>query len=83
MKDTYEGVKDILTKKLGIVESEITLEANLVRDLGIDSLDYAEIVMEFEQTFDIKIPDQDAEKLTTVGESVNYINSKLAEKTTD
>lgn len=80
MKDTYEGVKDILTKKLGIVESEITLEANLVRDLGIDSLDYAEIVMEFEQTFDIKIPDQDAEKLTTVGESVNYINSKLAEK---
>lgn len=80
MKDTYEGVKYILTKKLGIVESEITLEANLVRDLGIDSLDYAEIVMEFEQTFDIKIPDQDAEKLTTVGESVNYINSKLAEK---
>jgi acyl carrier protein len=80
MKDTYQGVKEILTKKLGIVESEITPDANLVRDLGIDSLDYAEIVMEFEQTFDIKIPDQDAEKLTTVGQSVSYIDSKLAEK---
>lgn len=80
MQDTYQAVKDILTKKLGIVESEITTDANLVKDLGIDSLDYAEIVMEFEQTFDIKIPDQDAEKLSTVGQSVNYIDSKLAEK---
>ncbi len=80
MQDTYQAVKNILTKKLGIVESEITQDANLVKDLGIDSLDYAEIVMEFEQTFDIKIPDQDAEKLSTVGESVKYIDSKLEEK---
>ncbi|HMP98659.1 MAG TPA: acyl carrier protein [Cyclobacteriaceae bacterium] len=80
MKSTFEGVKEILTNKLGIVESEITADANLVRDLGIDSLDYAEIVMEFEQTFDIKIPDQDAEKLSTVGSAVNYIDEKLKEK---
>lgn len=77
MQDIYQEVKEILTKKLGIVESEITPDANLVKDLGIDSLDYAEIVMEFEQTFDIKIPDQDAESLSTVGQAVDYINQKL------
>ena len=63
--------------KLGIAQSEITPDANFVKDLGIDSLDYAEIVMEFEQTFDIRIPDDDAEQLQTFGEAVRYIQEKL------
>lgn len=69
-----------MVDKLGIAESEITPDANFVKDLGIDSLDYAEIVMEFEQTFDIRIPDDDAEKLQTFGEAVKYIESKITLK---
>lgn len=80
MQDVSKRVTQILIEKLGIAESEITPDANLVKDLGIDSLDYAEIVMDFEQTFDIKIPDDDAEKLSTIGSAVNYIESKLNEK---
>ena len=56
MQDVSKRVAQILIEKLGIAESEITPDASLVKDLGIDSLDYAEIVMDFEQTFDIKIP---------------------------
>ena len=66
-------VDDILVNSIGIEASEITEEANLIRDLGIDSLDYAELVMEFEQNFDIKIPDTDAEQLATVGQIYSYI----------
>ena len=80
MQDVSKRVAQILIEKLGIAESEITPDANLVKDLGIDSLDYAEIVMDFEQTFDIKIPDDDAEKLSTIGNAVKYIESKLTEK---
>lgn len=80
MEDVSKRVTKILIEKLGIAESEITPDANLVKDLGIDSLDYAEIVMDFEQTFDIKIPDDDAEKLSTIGSAVSYIESKLNEK---
>lgn len=69
-----------MVDKLGIAVSEITPDANFVKDLGIDSLDYAEIVMEFEQTFDIRIPDDDAEKLQTFGEAVKYIESKITLK---
>ena len=58
-------------------DSQITPDASFVKDLGIDSLDYAELVMEFEQNFDIKIPDDDAEKMQTIGEAVTYIQSKL------
>ncbi len=76
MQDIPQKVTKILTDKLGIAESEITPEANFVKDLGIDSLDYAEIVMEFEQTFDIRIPDDDAEKLQTFGQAVSYIQEK-------
>lgn len=76
MQDIPKKVTKILTEKLGIAESEITPEANFVKDLGIDSLDLAEIVMEFEQTFDIRIPDEDAEKLQTFGDAVQYIESK-------
>lgn len=80
MQDVSKRVAQILIEKLGIAESEITPDANLVKDLGIDSLDYAEIVMDFEQTFDIKIPDDDAEKLSTIGNAVKYIESKLKDK---
>jgi acyl carrier protein len=80
MQDIPKKVTKILTEKLGIAESEITPDANFVKDLGIDSLDYAEIVMEFEQTFDIRIPDDDAEKLQTYGQAVKYIQEKTSHK---
>lgn len=77
MPDIQKKVTSILIEKLGIPESEITPDANFVKDLGIDSLDYAELVMDFEQTFDIKIPDDDAEKLQTISQAVKYIESKI------
>lgn len=77
MQDVQKRISAILVDKLGIHESEITPDASFIKDLGIDSLDYAELVMEFEQTFDIKIPDDDAEKMQTIGEAVQYIQSKL------
>ena len=76
MQEIQKKITDILIQKFGIVESEITPDANLVKDLGIDSLDYAELVMDFEQTFDIKILDEDAEKMQTIGQVVKYIDSK-------
>lgn len=66
-------VDGILVNSIGIEASEVTEEANLIKDLGIDSLDYAELVMEFEQNFNIKIPDTDAELLATVGQIYDYI----------
>lgn len=77
MQDVQKKVHAILIEKLGIPDSEITPDASFVKDLGIDSLDYAELVMEFEQTFNIKIPDDDAEKMQTIGQAVNYIQGKL------
>lgn len=77
MQDVQKKIAAILVDKLGIPESEITPDASFVKDLGIDSLDYAELVMEFEQVFDIKIPDDDAEKMQTIGNAVSYIQSKL------
>lgn len=77
MQNVPKRVTEILVDKLGIAESEITPEANFVKDLGIDSLDYAEIVMEFEQSFNIRIPDEDAEKMQTYGQAVSYIEAKL------
>lgn len=80
MANVSQKVARILIDKLGVAETEITPDTNLVKDLGIDSLDYAEIVMDFEQTFDIRIPDEDAEKLTTIGAAVAYIENKLKGK---
>jgi acyl carrier protein len=77
IEGVQKQVTQIITDKLGVPESEITPDASFVRDLGIDSLDYAELVMEFEQTFNIKIPDNDAERMNTIGEAVDYIMSKL------
>ena len=62
----------------GIEESKITTEARFIEDLGADSLDTVELIMQFEEEFDIEISDEDAEKLNTVGSSVDYINEKLS-----
>ena len=78
MHDVRGKVTEILVDKLGIAPTEVTPDANLIKDLGIDSLDYAELVMEFEQAFNIRIPDNDAEQLQTVNEAVSYIEKKLA-----
>ena len=75
-----QKVTEILVNKLGLSETEITPDANFTKDLGIDSLDYAELTMEFEQEFDIRIPDSDAEKLTTISQAVEYIKLKLDSK---
>jgi acyl carrier protein len=71
-------VKKAIIDKLGVEESKVTLEASFINDLGADSLDTVELVMKFEEEFDMKIPDEDAEKITKVGDAVNYIVSKLA-----
>lgn len=81
--DKQIGIKvaEILINKLGLSETEITDDANFIKDLGIDSLDYAELTMEFEQAFDIRIPDSDAAQLATIKQAVDYIKKKLdAEK---
>ena len=78
MSDNLTRVKEIIIDKLGIEESKITLEARFIEDLGADSLDTVELIMQFEEEFDIEISDDDAEKLTTVESSVDYIDSKLA-----
>jgi acyl carrier protein len=82
MENISKKVTEILVDKLGIADSEVTPDANFIKDLGIDSLDYAEIVMEFEQTFDIRIPDTDAEQLQTMKQAVNYISLQLDKKST-
>lgn len=75
--DINHTVTKILVDKLGIAETEVTPDANFIKDLGIDSLDYAELVMEFEQTFSIRIPDEDAEQLQTMNQAVAYIEKKM------
>ena len=82
MEEIAKKVEDILVNKLGIASTEVTPDANLIKDLGIDSLDYAELVMEFEQTFDIRIPDSDAELLSTVNQAIDYIKEKISTKST-
>jgi acyl carrier protein len=70
-------VKKAIIDKLGVEESKITPEASFINDLGADSLDTVELVMKFEEEFDIKIPDEDAEKITSVGDATRYITEKL------
>ncbi len=66
----------IIVDRLGVDEADVTLEASFKEDLGADSLDVVELVMELEDEFDMEISDEDAEKIATVGDAVNYINSK-------
>lgn len=80
MEKIHQTITDILVDKLGLAETEVTTDANFIKDLGIDSLDYAELIMEFEQAFDLKIPDHDAESLATINQAVEYIRQKIALK---
>ena len=73
MSEIASKVTDIIVDKLGVESSEVTLEASFTNDLGADSLDTVELIMEFEKEFDISIPDEQAEKIQTVGEAVSYI----------
>lgn len=75
-----EKVKDIISEQLGVKKEEIKPESSFIDDLGADSLDTVEVVMALEEEFGIEIPDEDAEKITTVGDAVKYIDEKLSKK---
>lgn len=75
-QDVETKVKSIIVDKLGVDESEVVGEANFTNDLGADSLDTVELIMEFEKEFDMSIPDEDAENIATVGDAVKYITEK-------
>ena len=75
MDNTLDKVKEIVVDKLGVKSNKVTLEAKFIDDLGADSLDTVELIMQFEEEFEIEIPDKDAEKITSVGQAVDYINS--------
>ena len=77
MADNSDKVKDIIEKELGVEREKLTNEASFIEDLGADSLDIVELVMEFEKEFNIDIPDEDAEKLRTVGDALGYLNQKV------
>ena len=77
MADNSDKVKDIIEKELGVEREKLTNEASFMQDLRADSLDIVELVMEFEKEFNIDIPDEDAEKLRTVGDAIAYLNTKV------
>jgi len=72
--ESMDRIKKIIVDQLGIDESKITENSSFVDDLGADSLDIVELIMAFEEEFDIEIPDEDAEKMKTVGDAVKYLN---------
>lgn len=72
-----EKVKSIISKQMGVSDEKITNESSFVNDLGADSLDTVELVMEFEDAFELNIPDEDAEKIQTVSDAVNYIKENV------
>lgn len=78
MSEIAEKVKKIIVDRLGVDESEVTNEASFTNDLGADSLDTVELIMEFEKEFETSIPDEDAEKITTVGQAITYIEAQKA-----
>lgn len=76
--DVEAKVKEIIVEQLGVDEEQVAPEASFIDDLGADSLDTVELVMAFEEKFDIEIPDEDAEKMRTVGDAIGYLKDKLA-----
>lgn len=74
MSDTFERVKNIVVDRLGVKEEDVTPQATFKDDLGADSLDVVELIMELEDEFDLEISDEDAEKITSVGDVVTYID---------
>ena len=82
MSDVSDKVKTIICDQLMVDQAEITAESSFVEDLGADSLDTVELIMEFEDEFGIEIPDEQAEKISTVGEAIAYLDKLLAEKKT-
>ena len=76
MSEVANKVVEIIVDKLGVKAEEVVPEASFTNHLGADSLDTVELIMEFEKAFDIQIPDEDAEKITTVGDAIAYIESK-------
>ncbi|MBP5368891.1 MAG: acyl carrier protein [Bacteroidales bacterium] len=75
-EDIKKKVKEIIVEKLGVDENEVTDEASFTNDLGADSLDTVELIMQFEKEFNISIPDDQAEKIATVGEAIEYIENQ-------
>jgi acyl carrier protein len=73
--EVFERIKEVLTERLSVEEADITEEANFQEDLDADSLDLVEMIMELEDQFGIKIPDEDAQKIQTVGQAVDYVTS--------
>ncbi|MGE5486659.1 MAG: acyl carrier protein [bacterium] len=78
--EVEQKVKQIIVEQLGVDEAQVDMSASFVDDLGADSLDLVELVMQFEEAFDLDVPDEDAEKLTTVKDAVDYIQAKAAKK---
>jgi acyl carrier protein len=74
--ESMERIKKIIVDRLGVDESKITEDSSFVDDLGLDSLDIVELIMAFEEEFDIEIPDKDAEKIKTVGDTINEIRKR-------
>jgi acyl carrier protein len=74
---TFDKIKEVIVDKLGVDEDKIVAEASFVDDLGADSLDTVELIMELEEEFGLEIPDEDAEKLTTVGTVVEYVEKNM------
>ena len=75
--DILSKVKEIIVNELSVDEAQITLDARFIEDLGADSLDTVELIMKLEEEFEISIPEEDAEKMKTVGDAVEYLKSKL------
>jgi acyl carrier protein len=76
--DIEDTVKSIIVEKLGVDESDVTTDASITNDLGADSLDTVELIMEFEKEFDLTIPDEEAEEIATVGDAIEYLEEKIA-----
>jgi len=77
MSEIAQKVKNIIIDKLGVEESEVTIEASFTNDLGADSLDIVELIMEFEKEFNISIPDDQAENIGTVGQAISYLEENV------